>query len=299
MYILPRPQRIDFKEGELYLHYNSRIILPQGNNELLYPAKRLQEALKEELGQDFKIEKLSEGKGDISLIIDPAHREDAYTLEIDEEGVRIAGSNYVSVLYGTETLKQIILQKGAVLPFVKIEDYPEFKTRGYYHDVSRGRIPTLSYLKALADKLCAYKINQLQLYIEHTYMFRGLSEMWRDETPLTAEEILELDSYCRSLGIDLVPSLSTFGHMYKLLNTKTCGHLAEMVEPQERVFTFMDAMRHHTIDSSNPESLEFIKNLIEEYMGLFSSSYFNICGDETYDMGKGRGKALADEIGSK
>ncbi|WP_426350534.1 glycoside hydrolase family 20 zincin-like fold domain-containing protein [Alloiococcus sp. CFN-8] len=299
MYILPRPQKVDLKEGKLYLPYNSRIIIPEGNNELLHPAKRLQATLREELGQDFKIEKVSSSKGNVTLLVDAAIKEEGYILEIDKEGVRITGHDYVGVLYGTETLKQIILQKGAVLPYLKIEDYPEFKARGYYHDTSRGRIPTLSYLKALADKLCCYKVNQLQLYIEHTYMFSGLSEMWRDETPLTAEEILELDSYCMALGIDLVPSLSTFGHLYKLLNTKSYGHLSEMVEPQERPFLFMDAMRHHTIDASNPESLELIKSLIVEYMSLFSSSYFNICCDETFDMGKGRGKALAEDIGGK
>src|SRR5699024_8016957 len=107
----------------------------------------------------------------------------------------------------------IIRQEGAVLPCLEIEDAPEIPNRGYYHDVTRGRIPTLSYLKHLADTLSFYKINQLQLYIEHTYLFEGLSEMWRDDTPLTAADILELDRYCRSLGIDLVPSLSCFGHL--------------------------------------------------------------------------------------
>ena len=52
-----------------------------------------------------------------------------------------------------------------------------------------------------------YKMNQLQLYIEHTFLFRDFSEIWRDDTPLTAEEIMELDQYCLERGIELVPSL--------------------------------------------------------------------------------------------
>ena len=32
--------------------------------------------------------------------------------------------------------------------------------------------------------MCRYKLNQLQLYVEHTYLFRDFSEMWRDQTPL-------------------------------------------------------------------------------------------------------------------
>ena len=57
-------------------------------------------------------------------------------------------------------------------------------------------------------------MNQLQLYVEHTYLFRNISELWRDETPLTAEEILKLDAYCQERHIDLVPSLASFGHLY-------------------------------------------------------------------------------------
>ena len=74
-----------------------------------------------------------------------------------------------------------------------IEDGPDIKHRGYYLDVTRGRVPQMAYLKKVVDRLCRYKINEFQLYVEHTYMFAGLSEMWRDETPLTAEEIMELD----------------------------------------------------------------------------------------------------------
>ena len=87
------------------------------------------------------------------------------------------------------------------MPCMRIHDFPDIRNRGFYHDVTRGRVPTLSYLKGLADNLAFYKINQMQLYIEHSYLFEDLSEMWRDDTPLTAQDILELDAYCRKLHI--------------------------------------------------------------------------------------------------
>ena len=88
-------------------------------------------------------------------------------------------------------------------------------------DVTRGRIPKLSYLKEMADRCSLYKINQMHLYIEHTFLFDGLSETWRDDTPLTAQDILEFDEYCAQRNIELVPSIATFGHLYKVLRTKT------------------------------------------------------------------------------
>ena len=78
----------------------------------------------------------------------------------------------------------------------------------------------MDYLKQVADILCRYKINQWQLYIEHTYLFRDLSEAWREDTPLTAQEIMELDDYCAARHIELVPSPVYLGHMYRILSTK-------------------------------------------------------------------------------
>lgn len=182
---------------------------------------------------------------------------------------------------------------------MEILDYPSMSVRGFYHDVTRGRIPTLDYLKKLADKISFYKINQLQLYVEHTYLFEDFSELWRDDTPLTAEDILELDQYCKNLHIDLVPSLSSFGHLYKLLRTKTYRHLCELEGMAEEPFSFIDRMHHHTIDVSNSESFEVVTRLMDEYMALFSSKYYNICADETFDLGKGRNQEMARELGTE
>ena len=105
---------------------------------------------------------------------------------------------------------------------------PPLPYRGYYHDVTRGRVPTLHFLKQLADKLSEYKLNQMQLYIENTYLFRDFSEVWRSDDPLTPEEIIELDDYCYERGIELVPSISTFSHLYQVLRTRQFSYLCEL-----------------------------------------------------------------------
>ena len=43
--------------------------------------------------------------------------------------------------------------------------------------------------------------------------------------------------------------------------------------------------------------MDFIKGLITEYRALFTSDKFNICCDETFDLGKDRSSALAKEKG--
>ncbi len=223
-------------------------------------------------------------------------REQSYRLRISPEGVELSGPER-GLWYGMQTLLQIIDQVGGLLPALEIRDEPALPNRGYYFDCTRGRVPKLEWLKKLADRMAYYKLNQLQLYIEHTYLFRDIPELWRDDTPLTAAEILELDDYCADRGVELVPSLSSFGHLYKLLSTRSYAHLCELEGALGQPFSVLGRMAHHTIDPTNPESLALIQSMIGEYMALFRSRKFNFCGDETFDLGTGRSRAAAEKLG--
>ncbi|RDX33335.1 beta-N-acetylhexosaminidase [Bifidobacterium breve] len=226
-----------------------------------------------------------------------AHPSGAYTLDVTPDGVTVAGVDFEGVRNGVQTLRQLIRQCGAALPCLHIEDRPAFETRGYYLDVTRGRVPTLDWLKHWADKLCLYKYNQLQLYIEHTFAFDSMSETWRGSSPLTPRDILEFDDYCAERGIELVPSVSTFGHLYMALRTQSLRDLGEFPETADEPFGFIDRMHHHTLNISDDRAFALSCRLIDDYLQLFRSDKFNICADETFDLGKGRSKPLADHIG--
>lgn len=213
------------------------------------------------------------------------------------DGVRVLGGDGAGLLYGVQTLCQMVEQQGALLPVARVRDYPQISRRGYYLDQTRGRVLKLAELKRIADRLCRYKLNEFQLYVEHTYLFRDLSEMWRDTSPLTAEEILELDDYCAERHIDLVPSLASFGHLYMLLSTRSHEDLCELWDASSQPFSFVDRMRHHTVNVSDERTLPLIQKMLEEYMSLFRSDRFNLCADETFDLGKGKSAALAAEKG--
>lgn len=299
-YLLPQPNKIEDRSGNFDLAYTQTICLSAScPQESLYHAQLLQHEIEQYAGCRMEITKGRSVNAGIILDIQAGACDEGYRLDISANGIRITGNGVRGLLWGIQTLRQIIRQEGAVLPCMKIEDAPEIPNRGYYHDVTRGRIPTLSYLKHLADTLSFYKINQLQLYIEHTYLFEGLSEMWRDDTPLTASDILELDRYCRNLGIDLVPSLSCFGHLYKLLRTKSFRDLCELSDPDKEPFGLYARQCHHTLNVTDDRSMQLVKNMIDEYMPLFSSNYFNVGADETFDLGKGKSAEEAERIGIK
>lgn len=296
IYILPEPKRITEKQGSYEFDYKNRIVFgAQIAENILTYATVLQKGIREACGIQAAYLRGTADFGDIFLNVTEDLKAQEYQLTIEENGIRIMGGDGAGVLYGIQTLCQIFEQCGAVLPCMEISDEPDMKNRGYFLDETRGRVLTLPYLKKVVERLARYKMNQLQLYVEHTYLFQGLSEMWRDETPLTAEDIMELDAYCRAYHIELVPSLASFGHLYMLLSTKSYGELCELPDSWKEPFSFWDRMRHHTINVTDARAIELIKGMIEEYMALFSSNKFNICADETFDLGKGKAKEAAEK----
>lgn len=301
MNILPKPQKLQINDAKQYLlSYDSQIVIDQTCERAVYPyAQMLQASMKETFGYTLAITRGSSKFTAVTLQMNAELKAQQYTLTIDEKGVLLQASTNEGILYAVQTLRQLIKEYGAALPFVAIDDWPEIDVRGYYLDVTRGRIPQLSYLKQYIDKLAMYKINQLHLYMEHSFLFEGLSEVWRDDTPLTANDILEIDDYCAALNIELVPSIATFGHLYKVLRTQKFRHLCEMPDLVDDAFGFVDRMEHHTLDITNEASFEFVTSLMAQFIPLFRSKKFNICGDETFDLGKGRSKSVADEIGEQ
>lgn len=297
MYFIPKPQKVEKKEGNFTLAYETYLSVdPDCSPLVTHQARLFHDKIKSVLGFCPVFVKGRSKKGDMVIVQNDAMEKQSYVLDITESSVILTGEE-TGLWHGMQTLLQIIEQEGGVLPALHIEDKPAIKNRGYYLDCTRGRIPKLEWLKELADRMAYYKLNQLQLYIEHTYLFRNITELWRDDTPLTAAEIMELDRYCAERGIELVPSLSSFGHLYKLLCTREYAHLCELEGSKSEPFSLDGRMRHHMINPVDPESIALIKRMIGEYMELFSSRQFNLCADETFDLGQGKSKEAVEKYG--
>jgi hypothetical protein len=58
-----------------------------------------------------------------------------------------------------------------------------------------------------------------------------------------------------------------------------------------------DRMAHYTICPGSEEGFELIGSMIREILPLFSSSSFNICADETFDLGEGKSKETVKKYG--
>ncbi len=296
LHLLPVPRQVEHHDGAFLLTHNMCIVMENGGTLARTGAKQLQEEIVAACGMRVDVRVGKARAGDIRLTIKPGESAQGYTLAVRTEGVSVVGHDEAGLLHGVQTLRQIIRQSGWKLPCMVIADAPDYPVRGFYHDQTRGRVGTLAWLMHLADEACFYKLNHLQLYVEHTYLYRDLTELWATAVdPLTPEDILALDDYCAARGVELVPSMSSFGHLFELLRTKTYAPLCETEGSEKMPSTMPNRMAHLTIDPCNPASFALITSMLDEYMALFRTKVFNICADETFDLGKGRNAGKAEQ----
>lgn len=207
---------------------------------------------------------------------------EGYELWIREDVIEIKADGLAGAFYGIQTLRQAFVNEK--IPCVYIKDEPDFRYRGFYHDITRGKVPKVETIKKMIDKMAYFKMNALQLYVEHTYEFEEYRDLNEKTGFLTGEELRELDAYCKANFISFEPSLSTFGHLFELLNQEKYKHLRVRKEAQFIYNFWANRMCHHTIDPLQEESIELVKSLIDQFDVNFTADYFNICGDETFDL---------------
>ena len=159
-----------------------------------------------------------------------------------------------------------------------------FERRAYMLDISRDRVPTMETLFLLVDLLAKYRYNELQLYTEHTFAYKGHEEVWEDASPMTGAEIAKLDKYCSANGIELVPNQNTFGHMERWLVHDRYRPLAK--NPSGGAVTPWGTVKKDptTLDPSNPGSIALVHDLLSELLPAFTSARANIGCDETFEI---------------
>jgi hypothetical protein len=228
----------------------------------------------------------------------PGVRPQGYRLEINSNGIALQAHDDAGLFYARQTLEQIRRQCADSLPCLRIEDWPDFPSRGVMLDISRDKVPTMATLLELVDLFAHLKVNQLQLYTEHTFAYSQHREVWEHASPVTADEIRQLDAYCRARFIELVPNQNSFGHMERWLKHPRYKSLGEV----EDGFTFPWGFRHEGGFSLNPldgRSIALVEGLYDELLPNFTSKQFNVGCDETFDLGLGKSREECERRGKE
>jgi hexosaminidase len=221
------------------------------------------------------------------VVIDPrcGIAAQGYRLRIAPEGTLITAADDAGTFYAKMTLRQIARQCGGTLPALEIDDWPDFPSRGVLLYISNLRVPTMDALFALVDQLAEWKINRLELATEFSFAYRDHRQVWERLDPMTDEETLALDAYCRERFVELVPCQQTFGHLEWWLKWPQYKHLAEVPEDG------------FSLCPTDPAAAKFMEGLLDEYLPLHTSKKVNIQCDETVDIGKGRSRGAVERLG--
>jgi len=222
---------------------------------------------------------------------------EGFRLEISPRGVFIFSREEAGAFYALQALMQLVEANGeGPLPCLDIEDWPDLPQRGFMLDVSRCKVPTPAALAELVGQLAALRINTLQLYVEHTFAFKGAEVVWADASPLTPDDIQQVEAACRRHFITLTPNLNSFGHMERWLRHPQYKDLAESPGGFERPFGGGWSPWGSTLKPA-PESLAFMDKLYADYLPRFASGDFNAGCDEPWELGQGASQARCAQEG--
>jgi hexosaminidase len=295
--LLPQPQKLERGAGMFVLGSGRAIRLADTCTATLATAGRVVQAAIAKKGFNWDLTAAAGDDVAVTIGLDPSVKpREGYQLTIDGDGIAIDARDAAGAFYGAQTLAQIIDQCEHELPALTIADWPDFPARGVMLDVSRSKVPTMATLRMLIDRFASWKINQLQLYTEHTFAYRQHAEVWAQASPLTADEILELDAYCRDRFIELVPNQNSFGHLERWLHLPAYKPFSNAPDGF-RAFN-QDFTGPFSLDPCDERSIPFVRGLYDELLPNFTSRMFNVGCDETIDLGQGKTAAICAERGN-
>ncbi|WP_121356658.1 family 20 glycosylhydrolase [Flavisolibacter nicotianae] len=263
--MLPLPQKTQWKEGVFSLADCRAIVFSEKQSQ--QEALLLQEALRKK-GLDIPVQNQQKGANNIVLqtgrVIAPVQQEEAYQLDITENGVVLIANTPHGLFNGIQTLLQLA-RDGVLLDACSIKDWPSFSWRGYMIDVGRNYM-SLKLLKEQIDVMAHYKLNVFHFHPTEDIAWRIASKQYPQltapETMLrnkgqyyTEAEIKELISYCRQRYITFVPEIDMPGHSA----------------------AFRRAM--HT-DMQSDSGLAIVKNILKEFCKTYDVPFIHIGADE-------------------
>ena len=295
VHILPTPQRVETHLGRFVWDDHVVLTYDASDAEISQIVAMLRQDL-EQISPNKPLFSRSviKGKHYIELIktdrLGVSENEDqAYKLTINGNAIRMEATTSTGLFYATQSLKQLYRHAALTsdngdiaLPCMTITDWPNFKLRAWQDDISRGPIVSIDYLKSLIPQMAECKLNAFSLYTEHTFKTQCHPDLAPADA-FTAEEIKELESFCRPYHIHVIGNQQCFGHFEEILSNPFYSGLADT---------------KWNLNPANEDTYTFLKDHLTEVARAYKSPYFNINCDETESLGQGHAKAYVDSVGA-
>ncbi|HVT78866.1 MAG TPA: family 20 glycosylhydrolase [Acidimicrobiales bacterium] len=205
-----------------------------------------------------------------------------YRIVVRDGAATVEAADAAGARYAASTLAQL----GRDVVDGVIEDWPAIAVRGAMLDVSRCRVPALDTVKALLARLASWKINHVELYLEHTFAYAGHDEVWRDASAYTPDELRELDDFADSVGIELTGQQNCLGHMERWLKLDRYRPLA--ISPDGFTTPWGEFRGPSTADPDNPATLALARDLFGQLLPNLRSRRAHVGLDEPWELSSDR-----------
>ena len=223
--LLPRPQQITANSSAPAFALGREVALadPTGNSAL--------RRFLEETGCTIADVATPRITAEIETNIDEAYdyalagyENEAYTLTITENEVRITAVTTTGITRAAQTLCQLAegWEGTPALEALTLTDWPAFKLRGFMHDVGRSFI-SFEELKHEIDLLSRFKVNTFHWHLTENQAWRfevkaypaltEASSMTRFAGQYyTQAQCTELEQYAAERGVTVIPEIDMPGH---------------------------------------------------------------------------------------
>ena len=305
---------------ESVVYGTSNIILPNNMSVSQELPDLPAQLLKETLAEVMEIENTKSATNEnafIRISKDNALAEEGYKITVSAESIKIDYATSKGLLWGVQTLRQILLQNTVAnngdktIPALTISDTPKKTWRGFHIDVARHMF-TIDYLKKIANCLSFYKINKLQLHLTDDQGWRIEIKKYPELTAIGGwREFDKYDKRCIELSqsdpdytIDsrFIKNNNEYGGYYtqeelkdfiKYATERGIDVIPEIDMPghfSAAIKAFPDLSCtgetgwgeefSYPVCAGKTEYYPFFKDIIDEVTALFPSEYMHIGADE-------------------
>jgi hypothetical protein len=207
-----------------------------------------------------------------------------YWLSVEPQAITVVGHDAAGLFYGLQTLRQLIRAncRDGGLPCLVIRDWPALRWRSFMDDMTRGPSATLATLQREAALGAELKMNLFTYYMEYQYAFKKHPEIGPPDGSLEPDDLRRLVAFARPLAMDVLGNQQSFGHFGRILAHEKYAALRESPD---------------VLTPVNPDSYRLLDDLYSEVVPLLPFPMFNVCCDETWGLGTGPSKTLAEKIG--
>jgi hexosaminidase len=249
-------------------------------------------------------------EGELRIVRDETLVEEAYRLEVTSRGATLSAGSDSGAFWGVQTLRQLLgpdaFRRAPVgenawsVPACSIEDRPRFAWRGCLLDVARHFLPKDGVLRFL-DLMAAHKLNVLHLHLTDDQGWRmqvrrypQLTEVggWRTQSQVgnsrptvrdgrphggfyTQDDLREIVAYAGQRHITVLPEIDLPGHMQAAI-----AAYPELGNTDQRLPVWTDWGINDNVLNVEDKTLAFFRNVLDEVMDVFPSTYISLGGDE-------------------